>query len=803
MPKEIDNQLKSLDDVGGAGRGAPGKRSLTDQLVQRRPSRPVAPAADAAPTSAPTEDPFALHLAGVVQRAGGSADASSAIATTAIERKDAGAPLDGSVRGAMESHLGVDFGGVRVHSDAGAQRASAAIGARAFAHQGDIFMGPGESPSDLRLMAHEVTHVAQQGAAGAPAVQRQVTVGAADSPAEKQADAVAEQVTSGKAPATAGRIAADGAAPTSGQMTRADFLAALRAQVIATTRSLAGPEWQPDQCADIQRFFAHHAATDAAALERMAQRYSGLTTATSAADYLPAIMARLSGAIARWAGGTEVSWEVGASGLPRAAEDDGGGGEHATVRPATDLGAGGSLDGDTVTRMSDAFGTRFDDVVIHTDATAARTTSALGADALAVGSHVAFAAGAYQPGTPTGDGLIAHELAHVVQQRGATVDRQVAVSASSALEGDADQAAAAAVGRLHGDEDAVARPALRSGATVARGSRTPMEQHLERGLDGNVQQDRRMGAYVADGMTALNQGHSETSGVHYAKNYRRSYPTRWQDDWANGYADPNYFVRNGYMDWTLRDNRSASEAIKAWLKGLTIAECLSAVVALKIDALRARLGDDEFDRRYGRANGDAPAEIRLRVKNGSYDTPIDHVDNQGNGRVLQEQPAILLAGQGVIGNRPFRKGDWVYFWNHPLYRYKHPGGDWRGENAICMGTNSNGVQIWSGMGAGDKTEQQMLDSMVLAYNRPRDEYDNQKLAQIQHQNGDQLPAAYDPAQTLDLARGDNNNPFSVNQMLAYPRVPSANGAGDAEQAGIDFASNVYRMNDANAAARMA
>jgi hypothetical protein len=47
-----------------------------------------------------------------------------------------------------------------------------ALGARAFAHGNDIFLGAGESADDLALMAHEATHVAQQ---RPDLVQREVT----------------------------------------------------------------------------------------------------------------------------------------------------------------------------------------------------------------------------------------------------------------------------------------------------------------------------------------------------------------------------------------------------------------------------------------------------------------------------------------------------------------------------------------------------------------------------------------------------------------------------------------------------
>ncbi len=57
----------------------------------------------------------------------------------------------------------------------------------------------------------------------------------------------------------------------------------------------------------------------------------------------------------------------------------------------------------------------FSHVRVHADALAARSASAIGARAYAVGPHIAFAANQYAPSSPAGRRLIAHELAHVVQ----------------------------------------------------------------------------------------------------------------------------------------------------------------------------------------------------------------------------------------------------------------------------------------------------------------------------------------------------------------------------------------------------
>ena len=74
-----------------------------------------------------------------------------------------GEPLDPATRAFMEPRFGVDFSQVRVHTDAASQESAAQIQARAYTVGQHITLGNGASESDRRLMAHELTHVVQQG----------------------------------------------------------------------------------------------------------------------------------------------------------------------------------------------------------------------------------------------------------------------------------------------------------------------------------------------------------------------------------------------------------------------------------------------------------------------------------------------------------------------------------------------------------------------------------------------------------------------------------------------------------------
>lgn len=76
----------------------------------------------------------------------------------------------------------------------------------------------------------------------------------------------------------------------------------------------------------------------------------------------------------------------------------------------------GGLDPSTREFFESRFGHDFSNVRIHSDRAANESARALQARAYTIGDHVSFASNLYQPGTWQGRRLLAHELAHVVQQ---------------------------------------------------------------------------------------------------------------------------------------------------------------------------------------------------------------------------------------------------------------------------------------------------------------------------------------------------------------------------------------------------
>jgi len=80
-----------------------------------------------------------------------------------------GQPLPDSTRAFFEPRFGCDFSRVRVHTDANAADTARAVNARAFTRGHDVVFGAGQyapgTTAGQRLLAHELTHVIQQGRA--------------------------------------------------------------------------------------------------------------------------------------------------------------------------------------------------------------------------------------------------------------------------------------------------------------------------------------------------------------------------------------------------------------------------------------------------------------------------------------------------------------------------------------------------------------------------------------------------------------------------------------------------------------
>jgi hypothetical protein len=81
-------------------------------------------------------------------------------------------------------------------------------------------------------------------------------------------------------------------------------------------------------------------------------------------------------------------------------------------------GGGHSMPEGLRAQMEGSFGHNFSNVRLHTDSAAADMSSSINAKAFTHGNDIYFNQGQFQPNTPAGQHLIAHELTHTVQQGG-------------------------------------------------------------------------------------------------------------------------------------------------------------------------------------------------------------------------------------------------------------------------------------------------------------------------------------------------------------------------------------------------
>ena len=296
------------------------------------------------------------------------------------------------------------------------------------------------------------------------------------------------------APARASLIVDDEAKEVGpGQMRKSEFLSQLRESVCSTAEeALQGTMWSAMGCPYIDKWLNHYAAQPSSHLERALRKYAPETaSARSAQDYIPLVTRRVRRGIEEWSStgevkdlppefaeggmpGATVSGLMGAvmsgvgsaiSGLVsgagkalssvgsmlfkhREGAEAGSDADPEAIR--AQLGSGQALDSSVRRRMQSAFGHDFAGVRVHNDAKARELSEGMNARAFTVGNDIAFGGEEYKPGTPVGDALIAHELAHVVQQGGNANGgaQHKGGAAYGSLEEDADRSAVGAVAKL-------------------------------------------------------------------------------------------------------------------------------------------------------------------------------------------------------------------------------------------------------------------------------------------------------------------------------------------------------------------
>jgi hypothetical protein len=409
------------------------------------------------------------------------------------------------------------------------------------------------------------------------------------------------------------------------------------------------------------------------------------------------------------------------------------------------------------------FGHDFSKVRVHADGEAGESARAVEAHAYAVGDHVAFAPDQFKPETRDGRRLLAHELAHTVQQSragGAGVPGE-GLKVSSPGDPEELQADAAAADALQSEPGSVpmsgpgpvlpgslnrqpattpvvppvsATPPTKGGYhTVAAGeSLTAIAEkwYGDKALwtkiyDANKRLIGGKPNMIGVGMKLFvppldvegKLGDEISKGMNISNDNKLiQYPNRpvGSQIHPDGYLDPTYWEAIPGGDWAFRvkAGQSASAAIDSLFAGETRLECQTMTQAVMARAAKETMGSEAFDRKFG-SKGQRNQTLTVAADSAGY----------------KASEVVKMLERPLVPNTAgLKKGDWVYFWNIREYHQKKPDGAWGGENAIYEG-KEGGIDKFSGFGAGHLTVEQMNAELLKEYNSGLPAADQKTMAQ--------------------------------------------------------------------------
>jgi hypothetical protein len=180
-----------------------------------------------------------------VQRQTGNDSARGSQAPPSVHEvlRSSGEPLDSPTRAFFEPRFGHDFSRVRVHADAEAATSAAAVNALAYTVGEHVVFRAGRyDPASMegrRLLAHELTHVLQQGSrhpavsgsavdsatneGSVPLAQPRLEIGEPDDQFEREADRIADRIMN-SATASIGVPSVESPAPAPANITHAPIV---------------------------------------------------------------------------------------------------------------------------------------------------------------------------------------------------------------------------------------------------------------------------------------------------------------------------------------------------------------------------------------------------------------------------------------------------------------------------------------------------------------------------------------------------------------------------------------------------
>lgn len=162
-------------------------------------------------------------------------------------------------------------------------------------------------------------------------------------------------------------------------------------------------------------------------------------------------------------------------------------------------------------------------------------------------------------------------------------------------------------------------------------------------------------------------------------------------------ANPASLTKKEPFYYRIQPNCLPTDALQNVRSGqVSFIECSSAIELAIYETLREIMGDGRFNNLFS-GSGQFPMTLSPHVKQ----TPLHSLK--------------LISSTNADTSQ---MGDWAYFANVPAYYSRHPNGESKGFNAICIGANQEGEKkyIAFGTSADGLTEQEMNRLLVKEFN---------------------------------------------------------------------------------------
>lgn len=213
---------------------------------------------------------------------------------------------------------------------------------------------------------------------------------------------------------------------------------------------------------------------------------------------------------------------------------------------------------------------------------------------------------------------------------------------------------------------------------------------------------------------------SRRDGVFYRENYivePHSVEEERNIDWC---ANVHYFDISMQGGFIVKEGVSAAEALQAFFKGPTIADCTTVMQAAYFWGILNILGSKEFDNKF--CSPSCPLYFNVKFN--------------GEGKTDREKflatPSIVFSFMETLSltillSEGLKIGDHLYVKGHPLYAKKHPAGSGAGWNVVLVDYNELGLPLFTAFSpikfGTPKTYSEIIKFLIDSFNEPLSEFD--------------------------------------------------------------------------------